>query len=486
MSAGSPYVAGRPVDADHFYGRQEQIAFFLRRISRKYPDSMQVLGARRAGKTSFLQLMSGSGAPRPDIRAGYPPVAVAYVDLLADVIDPIRFRQAVTNAVTKVIPEAPPPDDIAIEDYVGFERWVKSVADGRRLVILLDEFETLVRHDRFDLDFFGGLRALVTSELVTWVTSSFRPLFELCRAEEPIYVSEFCNVFLPSPIVLGPMPTAEAETLITGPAKSVGIDLTAEEVDAIRRIGGDMPYFLQVTADAWIRTRRTGTSTETCFGEVIEELLGWNSGLQGLYRSYWRNLNVQERKCLLRAASGRHSPAGQNLNPGEARLLDLGLLTIHHGILQPSGEAFRRWIKTPSTSGRVFIGHGRSPLWAQVARFVEKKLNLETVEYETQSRVGDAIVPVLEDMLEQAEFAILVLTAEDKTSDGELRARENVIHEAGLFQGKLGFQRVALLKQKGLGEISNLAGLQFIEFEGDRIEQTWEQLRDFFDRERLG
>ena len=81
----------------------------------------------------------------------------------------------------------------------------------------------------------------------------------------------------------------------------------------------------------------------------------------------------------------------------------------------------------------VFLGHGRSRLWARVKMFLEDDLGLATVTYESEPRTGESIVPVLERMLDQATFAVLVLTAEDETPEGSRRARQNVIHEAGLF-----------------------------------------------------
>jgi len=48
-------------------------------------------------------------------------------------------------------------------------------------------------------------------------------------------------------------------------------------------------------------------------------------------------------------------------------------------------------------------------------------------------------------MLDAAAFAFLILTAEDEQADGRLYARMNVVHEAGLFQGRLGFARAIVL-----------------------------------------
>ena len=83
----------------------------------------------------------------------------------------------------------------------------------------------------------------------------------------------------------------------------------------------------------------------------------------------------------------------------------------------------------------------------------------------------------LEELLNQASFAILIMTAEDETSEGTVRARQNVIHEAGLFQGRLGFHKVVILKQSETEEFSNIAGLQYIPFSEDKIEQCFYELQ---------
>jgi hypothetical protein len=65
----------------------------------------------------------------------------------------------------------------------------------------------------------------------------------------------------------------------------------------------------------------------------------------------------------------------------------------------------------------------------------------------------------LEQMLDQAGFALLVLTAESERTDGVVLARQNVVHEAGLFQGRLGWRKAIVLREDGCEEFSNIAGL---------------------------
>jgi len=128
-------------------------------------------------------------------------------------------------------------------------------------------------------------------------------------------------------------------------------------------------------------------------------------------------------------------------------------------------------------SGKIFIGHGRSKLWARLQLFLKDDLNLNTLTFEDESRTSESIINVLNEFLDNSSLAILVMTAEDETAEGKSRARQNVIHEAGLFQGRLGFDKVIILKQDSIEEFSNIAGLQYIPFTGDNIEQCFYELQ---------
>ena len=57
--------------------------------------------------------------------------------------------------------------------------------------------------------------------------------------------------------------------------------------------------------------------------------------------------------------------------------------------------------------GKVFVGHGRSQLWARVQLFLQDDLKLETVTFESESRASETIVNILEGFLNESSFAIL-------------------------------------------------------------------------------
>ena len=80
---------------------------------------------------------------------------------------------------------------------------------------------------------------------------------------------------------------------------------------------------------------------------------------------------------------------------------------------------------------------------------------------------------ILEDMLDESTFAILVMTGEDETKDDELNPRLNVVHELGLFQGHLGFSRAIMLLEEGTSELSNMHGVDQIRFSKGNIREVF-------------
>ena len=143
-------------------------------------------------------------------------------------------------------------------------------------------------------------------------------------------------------------------------------------------------------------------------------------------------------------------------------------------------------IAEKSCENSIFIGHGRSKLWKEVALFLRDDLNLSCVNYfEKDSQAGRFIGDALRDFQNETTFAIIVMTAEDETKDNTMRTRQNVVHETGFFQGKLGFEKVAILKQEGVETFSNIDGLQYISFSGNNISQTFYELQKMLKREKI-
>ncbi|MGA5272952.1 TIR domain-containing protein [Streptomyces cellulosae] len=134
---------------------------------------------------------------------------------------------------------------------------------------------------------------------------------------------------------------------------------------------------------------------------------------------------------------------------------------------------------------RVFIGHGRSPLWRELKDFVAERLKLPYDEFNRVPVAGVTTVARIAEMMDRAAFAFLIMTAEDETGEGALRARQNVIHEVGLFQGRLGFERAIVMLEEGCESFSNIDGLSQIIFPKGNIASKFEEVRMVLEREGL-
>ena len=86
-------------------------------------------------------------------------------------------------------------------------------------------------------------------------------------------------------------------------------------------------------------------------------------------------------------------------------------------------------------------------------------------------------------MLSSSAIAFLIMTGEDETADAEYRARQNVVHELGLFQGKLGFGRAIALVEDGIELFTNMAGIQQIRFSKGNIQETFGEVLATIKRE---
>jgi predicted nucleotide-binding protein len=137
------------------------------------------------------------------------------------------------------------------------------------------------------------------------------------------------------------------------------------------------------------------------------------------------------------------------------------------------------------TDGTIFIGHGGSPAWRDLKDFLQDRLELQWEEFNREPTAGHTTKERLEAMLDNACFAFLVMTAEDERADGTKQARANVIHEVGLFQGRLGFERAIILLEEGCNEFSNIVGLTQIRFPKGNIMAKSEEVRRVLEREGI-
>ncbi|MBA8033820.1 nucleotide-binding protein [Citrobacter freundii] len=138
-----------------------------------------------------------------------------------------------------------------------------------------------------------------------------------------------------------------------------------------------------------------------------------------------------------------------------------------------------------NSGDRVFIGHGRSHMWRELKDYINDNLKLPWDEFNRTPVAGLPTIARLSEMLNNAGIAFLVMTAEDEQQNGSVNARMNVVHEIGLFQGKLGFEKAIVLLEEGCSEFSNINGLGQIRFPKDNISAVFHLIREVLERENM-
>jgi predicted nucleotide-binding protein len=141
--------------------------------------------------------------------------------------------------------------------------------------------------------------------------------------------------------------------------------------------------------------------------------------------------------------------------------------------------------KSERVGTKVFIGHGRSLIWRELKDFIDGRLRLPVDEFNRVPVAGVTNIARLSEMLDAATIAFRIMTGEDEQPDGKMRARMNVVHEAGLFQGRLGFTRAIVVLEEECEAFSNIEGLGQIRFPKGNIKAAFEEIRQVLEREGI-
>lgn len=123
---------------------------------------------------------------------------------------------------------------------------------------------------------------------------------------------------------------------------------------------------------------------------------------------------------------------------------------------------------------RVFIGHGGDRKWEAVRGYIEAA-EYEVVAFETDDRIGRATLEVVEQMISESSVAVIVMTGVDRVGE-RLLARQNVVHELGFAQGRLGSRNTIILLEEGTEEFSNIASITQVRFKTGEVHTTRDEV----------
>ncbi|MDG4788520.1 PfkB family carbohydrate kinase [Micromonospora sp. WMMD1102] len=92
----------------------------------------------------------------------------------------------------------------------------------------------------------------------------------------------------------------------------------------------------------------------------------------------------------------------------------------------------------------VFIAHDEHPQWRVVRLFIEQNCGLPTYELKSSDLDGHNLAALMRQSLARCSFAVCLLSAKGSGPGARSPANQNIVHQAGIFQGRYGFGRVAI------------------------------------------
>lgn len=134
---------------------------------------------------------------------------------------------------------------------------------------------------------------------------------------------------------------------------------------------------------------------------------------------------------------------------------------------------------------KVFIGHGGASTDHLKLGLWLSDRGLEWEVFDRKPTAGMSIKERLLEMLNNAQIAFLLMTSEDENAEGKSVARANVIHEVGLFQGRLGWMKAIILLEDGCEEFSNIKGVGQIRYPKGNINAAFDEIRQILERENV-
>lgn len=118
----------------------------------------------------------------------------------------------------------------------------------------------------------------------------------------------------------------------------------------------------------------------------------------------------------------------------------------------------------------VFIIHGHDNELKTEIQLLLTRAGVNNLVLHEQPDKGRTIIDKLVEESNNSNYAIALLSPDDRLEDGSNRARQNVILEIGYFIGKLGKERVRILRK---GDIEIPSDLQGILYENYDVPGAW-------------
>jgi tRNA A-37 threonylcarbamoyl transferase component Bud32 len=309
MSVLNPFLYGTPVSLHRFENRDRELRIIFSRL--RNDECTAIVGEPHIGKTSLLhyiahsktnQVWLGTDAARylfteldchqmPSSQRG---PAHFWRQVLAPVRDippakPVRRRLDLTGA-----------DDFSITTLEAL--FDELAAQGRRLVVLLDEFDALLGNPVFNNPgFLDGLRSLSSRHIaLQLITASRQPVAEMNRQTREInpHGSPFFDHF--AEISLKPFTQEAVAGLLTNALAHTDFNFSPEDYEFITWLCGGNPYRIQAAAASLFDATADGLSEIDRYAEAADGF--YDSVADAHFSDLWNYLGDFTRAVMVMLA----------------------------------------------------------------------------------------------------------------------------------------------------------------------------------------
>jgi serine/threonine-protein kinase len=354
ITSRNPYLSRTMIKhRDDFFGRGTEVKRIYARFNATPPGSISIVGDRKIGKSSLLNYVY-QRATREQQLEQPERMIMLFLDLHQE--KSMSMEAFVRRLLGLAELELRGRVDVGgiAHTLDGVRDLVQRLDSAQfRMVLLLDEFETVTTNPNFNLEFFSFLRYLANHFNVAYLTSSERDLQVLCHTKE-ISDSPFFNIF--STLRLSVFRPDEARALITVPSQRVGKPL-GEHADTILAMSGLFPFFIQMACSHAVEMMDEQPDAALDFAEVRRRFY---EEAKLHFRYIWDGFDEHERSTVLRVAQGKGLPDALRHVLGELETRHL----VETGDKAPRlfATTFDQFVRTeasasgskPSLLGRLF------------------------------------------------------------------------------------------------------------------------------------
>lgn len=301
----NPFIYGPAVPPDRFYGRRQAINDIRNRIGGVEPQSINIVGLRRNGKSSMLRYVQER---IDEFCAPEQKPLVVLLDLQdrrfhtpLGIVEGLR-RSIKQQTGAEPWAKADNDDDFELQDRLEALR-----DQGYRLIVLFDEFGAIGKRLELFQDWGDDWRAKASASLVTLVIASRRPLGDLYQTLN--LTSPFGNVF--STTVLGALEPDAWQQLVQQD------QLSDIEISWVKSMAGKLPFYSQLASSMMWQHGNLDFARQAFWRQA-----------QPYFASLWKELTPAEHQAL------RQTLAPSLPAPPTAIMENLKL----HGLLQGDGQ----------------------------------------------------------------------------------------------------------------------------------------------------